>query len=201
MARSPTCPSCGTVIAMEGVQRSGILHCREERLGGPFYTFVCEGCGHRLAAERNAAGGYRLSDEDALRDRPRVLRALRNFLAAPPKPRRASRRGTPLKEAQRSEPPKRDPPTRARPKEVKPATPPPKPPSVRWTASETELLRSLGLSSTLDPNSLKRHYRAFVRAEHPDRYVTAPADERKRREAEFVRSKEAYRRLLARFER
>lgn len=191
MARSPTCPSCGTVIAMEGVQRSGILHCREERLGGPFYTFVCEGCGHRLAAERHATGGYRLSDEEALRDRPRVLRALRNFLAAPTKPRRASRRGAPH----------RDPPHRARPKEAKPPTPPTQPTPVRWTASETELLRSLGLSSTLDANSLKRHYRAFVRAEHPDRYVTAPADERKRREDDFVRSKEAYRRLLARFER
>lgn len=196
MARSPTCPSCGTVIAMEGVQRSGILHCREERLGGPFYTFVCEACGLRLAAERTASAGYRLSDEDALRGSPRVLRALRNFLASPAKPRRPPRR----------ESPGREPPSRTRPKEAKPPSSvgkasAGKAPPVRWTPREIELLAALGLSSTIDPTALKRHYRAFIRAEHPDRYVAAPADERKRREERFVRSKEAYRRLLARLDR
>lgn len=178
MPRSARCPACHSDFPEAALQRTGILHCREEARGGPFYTFACLNCGQRLAAERDGAYGYRVRAETDLAGSPRVLRALRAFLASP---RQSSNKA----------------PTRNEPVSRRP--PPAKAPSApRWNLAERRLLEQLGLPLAIGPSALKRRYRAFVKAEHPDRHLDKPAAERRTREATFIRLNETYRRLLSR---
>lgn len=180
MARTARCPTCGVDLPEDVVHRAGILHCRVESRGGPFYTFACPACGERLAAERDASLSLQVRTEADLEGSPRMLRALRSFLASP---RKASKR-TP---SQRSVPSSREHSRASR----------PAPPRSPWGPVERRLLHQLGLPPNLEPAALKRRYRAFVRAEHPDRHAGKPLPERREREAAFVAANEIYRRLLA----
>jgi hypothetical protein len=191
MSVSTACPGCTEQVALTEVQRNGILHCRVEAKGGPYYTLGCPHCRSPLVAELSRSEGMRLRGEKGLRGYPALLRSLRDFLAAPQR----GRRKTPAEPAPRHA-------AASKPVSNQSA----RSPQLRnrvtgfdgWTRLERESLRQLGLRTDIQPAEVRVRYREFVKQSHPDRFAGSGRRSLERAEREFIQRNEMFRRLMRR---
>ena len=167
------CPCCFLPIGWEQLSHEGIIHGRNESMGGPYFTIRCSTCQTDLKA---VGGRQRVYSFFELRERrvatrwERILRALFGKPAEQRENREEDERGPDSEEQ-------------------------PAPPNGRIRRHQHRL-RVLGLSADVSLEEIKNSYRQMVKECHPDLHHQKSEAERLLAERRFVEITCAYQELV-----